>query len=148
MPRRPNDARTTAGWEHFEHVADVGVHGFGPTTGQAFEQAALALTAIVTDPVTIDPAVSVPIHCQAPDLELLLADWLNAVVYEMSTRRMVFGQFSVSLDGQVLDAVALGEAVDIGRHRPAAEPKGATLTELSVRRHRDGNWHARCVVDV
>jgi len=39
---------TRAGWEHFSHDADVGVRGFGATPAQAFEQAALAMSAIVT----------------------------------------------------------------------------------------------------
>ena len=38
-----------AGWEHFSHDADIGVRGWGQTLAQAFEQAALALTAVVTD---------------------------------------------------------------------------------------------------
>ena len=37
-------------WEHFEHGADVGVRGIGPTPASAFEQAALALTAVITEP--------------------------------------------------------------------------------------------------
>ncbi len=37
-------------WEHFEHSADIGVRGMGSTKAAAFEQAALALTGIVTPP--------------------------------------------------------------------------------------------------
>ncbi len=39
-------------WEHFEHGADIGVRGIGPTPASAFEQAALALTAVITDPAS------------------------------------------------------------------------------------------------
>ena len=69
------------GWEHFEHGADIGVRGFGPTKAAAFEQASLALTAVMSDPDTIRPLAEVSISCTAPDDELLLADWLNAVVH-------------------------------------------------------------------
>jgi len=34
-----------ARWEHFEHGADIGVRGFGPTLAAAFEQAALVAVA-------------------------------------------------------------------------------------------------------
>jgi SHS2 domain-containing protein len=44
---------TPARWEHYEHDADIGVRGYGATRAQAFEQAALALTAVVTDPTLI-----------------------------------------------------------------------------------------------
>ena len=46
---------TGASWEHFHHVADVGIRGIGPTLGSAFEQAAKAMTAAVTDPDAIKP---------------------------------------------------------------------------------------------
>ncbi|MBT9613287.1 MAG: archease, partial [Burkholderiales bacterium] len=34
-------------WEHFTHGADIGVRGFGNTPSEAFEQAALAMTAVI-----------------------------------------------------------------------------------------------------
>ena len=60
---------------------------------------------------------------------------------------MVFGDFSIDIDGRALRATAYGEAVDIGRHEPAVEIKGATLTALKVSEGPDG-WYAQCVVDV
>ena len=39
-----------ANWEHFTHDADMGVRGYGETKSQAFEQVALALTAVITGP--------------------------------------------------------------------------------------------------
>lgn len=135
-------------WEHFEHGADIGVRGVGRTPAQAFEQAALALTAVIADPATVAAGTPVDIACEAPDTELLFADWLNALVYEMQVRRMLFGRFEVSIEGTRLAARAWGEPVDIARHRPAVEVKGATYTQLAVRRLDDGNWLAQCVVDV
>ena len=38
-----------SGWEHFPHEADMGVRGYGPSQTAAFEQVALALTAVITD---------------------------------------------------------------------------------------------------
>ena len=136
------------GWEHFSHGADIGVRGMGETPERAFEEAARALTAVVTDPSGVRPERAVAIHCEAPDRELLLVDWLNALVYEMATRRMVFARFEVHLDGTRLAATAWGEALDAARHRPAIEVKGATYTSLRVARDSDGTWRAECVVDV
>jgi len=135
-------------WEHFPHGADIGVRGIGATRGEAFEQAALALSAVIADPREVASATSVEIRCQAPDDELLLADWLNALIYEMATRDMLFGRFAVALDDHALAATAWGERVDRPRHRPAVEVKGATYTALSVAQRADGLWVAQCVVDV
>ena len=110
------------GWELFEHDADVGVRGFGPDPAAAFANAARALTAGVTDPTLVRPRESVHITCAAPDLEILLVDWLNALIWEMATRRMLFGDFRVRITDGRLEAEALGEPVDPARHAPAVEP--------------------------
>ena len=125
-----------------------GVRGIGPTREAAFEQAALALTAIVVDPASVAPRTGVEIACEAPDDELLLVDWLNAVVFEMATRSMLFGRYEVTIDGGRLNGRAWGETVDRARHQPTVEPKGATMTALGVQRRPDGTWIAQCVVDV
>ena len=135
-------------WEHFPHQADMGVRGIGPTLAAAFEQAALAMTAVVTDPGRVAPDEAVEIRCEAPDEELLLADWLNALILEMAARRMLFSRFEVSLDGHSLHATAWGEPVDPDKHQPAVEIKGATYTELKAGRDESGRWLAQCVVDV
>jgi SHS2 domain-containing protein len=134
-------------WEHFEHGADVGVRGYGASVAEAFEQAALALTAVVTDPASVRPLERVELACEAPDNELLLAEWLNAIVYEMATRKMLFSRFTVRLASDGLAAEAWGEPLDAARHHPAVEVKGATYTELRVARAGDG-WMAQTVVDV
>ena len=125
---------------HFPHDADVGICGIGPTLEKAFEQAALAMTAVVTDPANINLTESVNIECAAPNEELLLVDWLNALIFEMATRGMIFGDFSVDIDGCRLHGIARGEAISVERHNPAVELKGATLTELRVREDRPGEW--------
>ena len=141
-------APRTARWEHFRHGADIGVRGLGPTQAQAFEQAALALSAVITEPGRIEPKEPVELACQAPDAGLLLVDFLNELIYLMATRRMLFGRVEVQLEGGRLSARAWGEPVDVARHEPAVEVKGATLTALDVAQQPDGDWLAQCVVDV
>jgi len=135
-------------WAHFPHQADMGVRGVGPTREAAFEQIALAMTAVVVDLARVAPVKAVNIRCEAPDDELLLVDWLNSLILEMAVRHMLFSRFVVTLDGQRLNANAWGEPVDIDKHQPAVEIKGATYTELSVSRDESGQWVAQCVVDV
>ena len=126
----------------------MGVRGFGVTKEAAFEQAALALTAVITDPSDVRQEEVVSITCESPDDEVLLVDWLNGVIYEMATRRMLFGRYEVRIAGQHLDGEAWGEAVNPARHQPAVEVKGATYTGLRVQQGAEGTWIAECVVDV
>jgi SHS2 domain-containing protein len=124
------------------------VRGIGDSCEAAFAAAARALTAIVTDLDAVRVKVSVPIQCEAPDRELLFVEFLNALIFEMATRRLLFATVTVELSGNRLRGTAHGEPVDLPRHQPAVEPKGATLTELRVMQRVDGSWVAQCVVDV
>lgn len=132
----------------FPHEADIGVRGTGATLEEAFAGAALALTAAICDPATVLPKQSLSIDCAAPDLELLLVDWLNALIYRMATRHWLFSRFEVRIDGSCLHASAWGEPLEVARHQPAAEAKGVSYCALKVERQADGQWLAQAVVDV
>jgi SHS2 domain-containing protein len=140
MPSAPH-------FENFAHDADIGVRGRGATLAEALANAGRALTAVVTDPASVREVLSVEIACEASDPELLLFDWLNALVFEMATRRVLFARYEVKVVGSRLAARAFGEPVDVARHQPAVEVKGATWTGLRVGRE-GGGWVAECVVDV
>jgi tRNA nucleotidyltransferase (CCA-adding enzyme) len=135
-------------WEHFPHEADMGIRGIGNTRDEAFEQAALAMTAVITDPARVSAVEKVEITREAPDDELLLVDWLNALVYEMATRKLLFSRFEVHVKDHVLNAHAFGEPMDTKKHHMAVEIKGATYTALRVAQESNGEWIAQCVVDV
>jgi SHS2 domain-containing protein len=134
-------------WEHFAHEADMGVRGFGSSLAEAFEQSALAMTALVTDPASVEARDRVTVECSAPDAELLFAEWLNCVIYEMATRHMIFSRFSVAIQRTELRADMWGERIDARRHQPAVEVKGATYTALRVA-NEGSHWVAQTVVDV
>lgn len=143
----PKALVSVPGWEHFPHDADLGLCGWGATVAEAFEQAGHALTAAITDAVVI-PRISVEVHCEAPDIELLFVEWLNAIIYEMAVRHMLFDSFAVQIEGERLEGKLQGEPIDVERHAPACEPKGATYTALKVAKSSDGPWSACCIVDV
>ncbi len=137
----------TCQWQHFEHEADIGVRGIADTIEQAFVQAALAMTAVITDLDKVAAQELVTVECQAPDKELLLVDWLNALIYEMAVRKMLFSRFDVKIENNLLTGQAWGEPVDVTKHQPTVEIKGATYTELNVIQ-QNNQWLAQCVLDV
>lgn len=125
----------------------MGVRGIAPTKAAAFAQAALALTAIITPPDAIKPTEQITLSTEAPDDELLLVDFLNALIFEMATRKMLFSRFEVNIADGRLTARVWGEHTDVARHQPTVEVKGATYTQLHVG-EQDGLWTAQCIVDV
>ena len=160
---------SNAYWEHYSHPADMGIRGVGPTKEQAFCQAALALTAVITDLQVIEPKGVVEISCEEQDDELLFVCWLNALIYEMATRGMLFSKFEINIArrpprvflsedrsggetrGQAnhrLRAKAWGEKIDVKKHSPAVEVKAATYADLKVQQNKNGSWLVQCIVDV
>jgi SHS2 domain-containing protein len=139
--------------EQFGHGADVGVRGRGATPGEAFAGAALALEALFArDPASVRPDREETVACRAPDLEGLLVDFLDELIFVFATRRLVFSRFDVAVEEAApgdfsLRARASGERWDPSRHEATVEPKGATFTALRVVRE-SGGWVAQCVVDV
>jgi tRNA nucleotidyltransferase (CCA-adding enzyme) len=135
-------------WEHFHHQADIGVRGVGDSIAEAFEEAALGLMAVMCQPDKVEPNEEIQINCEAPDAELLLVDWLSAIIYEIDTRGMLFCRFEVEIEEDELAGRAWGEKIDHEKHKTIVEVKAATYAELKVGCNEEGKWVAQCVVDV
>ena len=136
------------GWEHFHHQADIGIRGVANTLEHAFEQGATALMAVICTPKKVQPEQTIEIECHAAEKDLLFADWINALIYEMDIRKMLFGKFEVRIENNKLTGTAWGEKVDTDRHELAVEVKAATFMELKVFQNEQNQWVAQCVVDV
>ena len=131
--------------QHFSHGADISVRGRGETLAEAFEEAALALTCIVADPGRVRPLDMVHVYCKVADKDLLLVEWLNTIVYQMTTKRMVFSRFDVKIGDGELVARIYGEPLDPLRHEASHKVRGAT-EEATVAHESDGRWTAQCVL--
>ena len=134
-------------WEHFAHQADIGIRAIAESLNSAFEEAALALTAIVTEPNNVAKIESVKIECSAENNELLLVNWLNSVIYEVAVRKMLFSRFEVRIENLKVSATIWGEKINQQKHTPAVEPKAVTYNQLSVK-NENGKWTVQCVIDV
>jgi SHS2 domain-containing protein len=134
-------------YETFEHEADIGIRGFGSTMEEAFENAAVALYSVMVNIARISPTETRTVSVNAPDHELLLVEWLNALLSTSDIERMVFRKFEVTLNGVELSGTAWGERLDSARHEPKVEVKGATYHMLSVTKQHE-RYVAQCVVDV
>ena len=134
-------------YETFEHEADIGIRGFGNTLEEAFENTAVALYSVMVNIDKITPKEKKVVAVSAPDRELLLVEWLNALLALSDIEHLVFSKFEVKIENMSLIGSAWGEPLDHVRHEAHVEVKGATYHMLSVR-EEDGRYQAQCVVDV
>lgn len=147
----------SAGWELVDHTADVMVRAFGASREQVFEQAALATCSLIYDATTVRAIERYAIELGAPDEELLLAAWLNELLFLIEARHVVFARFEVeSVGGGAtraaspevrLCAAAVGEIFDGRRHAVRSVVKAATLRGLSLRQV-EGGWEGHVLLDV
>lgn len=143
---KPLSAGAAAPDAYFEHDADIGVVGRGATLEEAFEAAARATFAIMTDITAVQPVESVTLEFEEADRELALVRWLNLLIGLAREGGLVFGRFWIERDGVIWRGGASGEPWRPELER-GVEVKGATLTMLEVKETAAG-WEARCVVDV
>lgn len=134
--------------EHFRHQSDIGIRGIGNTLDEAFAEGAAALMEVICSPEQVEPKETAEIQCKADDNDLLFADWINALLYEMDIRKWLFSAFEVQIQNGQLTAKARGERVNLDKHDISVEVKAATFMELKVYENDRHQWVAQCVVDV
>jgi len=133
--------------EILEHTADIGFRAFGDSLPELFANSALALLSIAADPAAAEPRHEYTLSVASGDLESLMVDWLNEVLYWFDGRQVVFRDFRVTvLDGSRLEATAFGEPRG-PRHRARRIVKAVTYHQLRVEQ-RGGRWVAEVYVDI
>jgi SHS2 domain-containing protein len=135
-------------FELVDHTGDLGVQVFGETLPRLFEQAAAALTFILTDTETIRIEEARRIFLEAKTDEELLITWLNELVYLFDTERLLFKAYDVlSLHDHHLEALARGEIFVEGVHPIKTTVKAATYHQLKIEKHQ-GVWTAQVIFDL
>ncbi|MFW5931710.1 MAG: archease, partial [Desulfohalobiaceae bacterium] len=70
-----------AGFETFEHGADIGIRGWGQSLEMAFGQAAQAMFSLIRpDLEQLRPRQEVFVQAEGFDLESLFVAWLNSLL--------------------------------------------------------------------
>jgi SHS2 domain-containing protein len=135
----------------FDHTGDIGVEVRAASLEQLFAEAASAFTEILTEPALVRSRLSAEISLRSPEVDLLMVDWLNELLYLFETRAMLVSSARVTLGRDAaehrLDATVGGEAFDPARHPIKVTVKAVTYHALEVL-ETTGLWRARIVVDV
>ena len=139
-------------FETFEHGADIGVRGYGKTLEEAFQNAAKAMFSImVEDFEGLGPlGETITVECSSMDMTGLLVAYLNTLLAEADIHRVIFKEFTCSIDkDQVsLKGTARGAPFPRDGEGLGIEVKGATFTMATVEKDSSGLYTAQCVVDV
>jgi SHS2 domain-containing protein len=142
------------GYRFLENLvtADVAFEAFGKNLNELFKNCALALAETMADLRTIKPKVQKLIKLQNKDLNNLLIDFLNELVYYKDADYLLFSKFKVNVkkENQLWKLVAelSGEPIDWKKHKLKADVKAATWHLFELQEKKGKGWRAQVVLDI
>jgi SHS2 domain-containing protein len=135
-------------FETFEHTADLGLRVRASDLNELFAEAGRGLTSVLIDnPDAIRPERQAVINLDGTEIDYLLFDWLNELLYRFESEHWLFAEFQVAVNDHGLTATVCGEPLTTDRHQPAHEVKAITYHHLKVER-TPSDWLAEVIVDI
>lgn len=118
-------------WQELEHTADLALHVWGADLPDLFATAARGMFSLLVNLAAVPSTQTLTVTLAAPDVETLLVDWLNELLYWGERERLaayVEFKFAV-LTPTILQATVRGGAVS----EYYSYIKAATFHNLEVR---------------
>ncbi|MBF8264512.1 MAG: hypothetical protein HW384_376 [Dehalococcoidia bacterium] len=134
-------------FEILEHTADAGIIAYGSDLKQAFSNAASGLFSLIVDQDSVQDTTERQIEVRANDLESLLVEWLNELIYIFDVENILFKRFEVvEIESGRLTARAYGEKVDPTRHEVKLGVKAATYHMLRI--EKNNGYKLQVIFDI
>ncbi|KFG99611.1 archease family protein [Toxoplasma gondii VAND] len=135
IPAPAADTDRRCGFEYLDHTADVIIHAWGSSLGEAFERAGQALFHYMTDTGRVEARERRTIDVSGRDLEDLLFHFLDELLFLYGSDYFVARKVSVteldSANGRLVCEVA-GERFDRTKHSQGTEVKAITMHEMKI----------------
>jgi protein archease len=133
-------------------IADIAFRASGKSLEELFSSAADALLNVMIENLDqIEPREERSVQLKNSDLDMLLFDTLQELIYYKDTERLLLrlGPMQIRELDQVfqLKAQARGEVLNSDRHHQRADVKAVTLYRFNVTR-KAGGWEATVVLDI
>ena len=133
-------------YELIEHTADIGINAYGKTLREAFASAAYGMFSIIAELESVREAEKRRVEVSADDIEGLLFEWLNSLLYYIDVEMLLFRRFDIIEFGDTrLVADCYGEKYNASRHRIKTGVKSATYHMLEVDRQKN---RVRVIFDI
>ena len=136
-------------YEIIDTTADIGIRAFGADWPDVYANAAVGMFSLITDLETVKEKLERDISVTAPDREVLLAEWLNELIFLFDTEMLLFRRFEITkLSPSLIEARCFGEKVDRSRHELKRGIKSATYHRLKVEKVEEGKYLGEVILDI
>jgi len=134
-----------------EHTADILFQAEASTLGELFEQCGLAVEESQIELNNVAQKVEKKITGKNPNLEYLLFDFLDDLLFYKDSEQLIFSRFKIKVnkmdDNFVMDCAAFGEKIDTKKHEQRVDVKAITMHLFEVKKEND-LWKAKVLIDI
>ena len=135
-------------FEIVDHTADIGIVAYGADIKQVFANAALGLFNLMADLDDFKEDLQRELELSAEDVEVLLIEWLNELIYIFDVEHIIFKRFEIEkLTSTQVKARCFGEKIKPGQHKLKREIKAATYHMLRISKD-DGTYKVQVIFDI
>ena len=130
-------------------IADAAFVAQGKTIEELFANCALAAFEVMVDTKGLSLQERKDIELENEKIEELLVDWLSELIFLKDRDKILFKSFKIDIKKNSeykLKAQALGERVDVKKHKLRSDVKAVTYHLLEVKKKK--NWEAKVILDI
>jgi SHS2 domain-containing protein len=129
-------------------TADVAFIAYGKNLNELFANAALAMFEVMINTKQVEKKEEEKVYVEGHDLESLMFNWLNELLYVSDSKNLAFSEFDVKIDEKnfKLEAVCKGEEVNPQKHETRTVVKAATYHQMKI--WKEDVWKAQVILDI
>lgn len=130
--------------------ADAAFDAFGKDYSSLFANSAEALSSVMVDLKTLTSSKKHTFSLQNKNIQSLLYDFLEEIVFVKDSEQLLFNKFKVSVKKNKvyeLKAECFGDKINAKKQKLGVDVKAITLHDFKISKIKSG-YKARIVVDV
>jgi SHS2 domain-containing protein len=131
-------------------TADIAFEAKGSNVNEVFEACGEAVIDSMVEVESVDCKKNFEFEVKAKDLEKLLYDFLEEIVYLKDAEAVIFKECKINVfenNGFEAKVLLKGEEIDIKKHKLKVDVKAVTLHKFSLKKEGEG-YIARVILDV
>ena len=133
-------------YEFLEHTSEIKFKAYGRILNEVFENAILAISDFITKGQKIKARRVKEIVVTGQDIESLLYNFLDEIVYLLDAEKFVVKKGEVFVRGNNIKATLYGD--DAFLYSGLENVKAPTYSEMFVKKTDEGVWEIQAVLDV
>jgi len=127
-------------YKFLPHTADIKFRAYGKTLEEAFSNAALALTAVITEPAKIEPRVKKSIKVESEDEKALLYDFLEQFLILLDSEDFLLNsikKLKIEKNKKLKLMAEITGDTELKKYKTETHIKAVTYQEMEIKKEKD-----------